>query len=63
MATQIQGVVAMGYIEGTDRCQSTYWSFEDMVAQDSLVRVIDRFIDFCDLEKLGFTRTQPAATG
>ena len=53
----------MGYIEGTDRCQSTYWSFEDMVAQDSLVRVIDRFIDFCDLEKLGFTRTQPAATG
>ena len=53
----------MGYIEGTDRGQSTYWSFEDMVAEDSLVRVIDRFIDFCDLEKLGFTRTQPAATG
>ena len=53
----------MGYIEGTDRGQSTYWSFEDMVADDSMVRVVDRFIDFCDLEKLGFARTQPAATG
>ena len=53
----------MGYIEGTDRGQSIYWSFEEMVAEDSLVRVIDRFIDFCDLEKLGFTRTQPATTG
>jgi transposase len=53
----------MGYIEGTSREQTSYWSFDDMVAEDSIVRVIDRFIDIQDLEALGFTRTQPAATG
>jgi len=40
-----------------------YWSFEDMVPEESMVRVIDRFIDICNLEQLGFTRTQPAETG
>ena len=53
----------MKYIEGTSREQSMYWSFEDMVAEESMVRVIDRFIDLCNLEQLGFTRTQPAETG
>jgi len=53
----------MGYIEGTNREQLTYWSLEDLVDDDSMVRVIDRFIDICDLEKLGFTRTQPSHTG
>jgi transposase len=56
-------VVAVGYIEGTSREQIAYWSLEDLVAEESMVRVIDRFVDCCDLEKLGFTRTQPAATG
>ncbi|MCL2766863.1 MAG: IS1182 family transposase [Peptococcaceae bacterium] len=53
----------MGYIEGTSRGQNVFWSFEDMVAEDSMVRVIDRFVDYCDLDKLGFTRTHPADTG
>ena len=56
-------MVAVGYIEGTSRDQNAYWSFEDMVAEDAMVRVIDRYIDRCDLEQLGFTRTQPAETG
>jgi transposase len=62
-ATKMQGAVAVGYIEGIDREQMTYWSLEDMVAEESLVRVIDRYIDTCDLDGLGFTRTEPAATG
>jgi len=36
---------------------------EDLIEEESLVRVIDRFIDICDLDKLGFTRTKPAQTG
>jgi len=50
-------------MEGTSRKQCAYWSLEDMVAEKSMVRVIDRFIDSCDLEQLGFTRTKPAETG
>ena len=53
----------MGFIDGTDREQISYWSYEDMVDEESMVRVIDRFIDRCDLEKLGFTRVQAASTG
>ena len=53
----------MGYIEGTSREQLAYWSLDDLVQEDSMVRVIDRFIDICNLEELGFTRTQPADTG
>jgi len=34
-----------------------------MVDEESIVRTIDKFIDMCDLNKLGFTRTRPAATG
>ena len=53
----------MGYIEVTDRRQLSYWSLEDMVSDESMVRVINRFIDIQELEHLGFTRTQPAVTG
>jgi transposase len=62
-ATETQGVVAVGYIAGMDRSQTSYWSLEEMVAEDSMARVIDRFVDICDLDELGFTRTQPAETG
>jgi transposase len=34
-----------------------------MVAEESMVRVIDRFIDRCDLDALGFTRIEAAETG
>ena len=53
----------MRYIEGANRNQSTYWALDDVVAEDSMVRVIDRFIDMQDMEALGFTRTKPAETG
>ena len=53
----------MGYIEGTDRDQTSYWSLEEMVAEESMVRVINKFVDICDLTELGFTRTEPAETG
>ena len=53
----------MGFIDGTNREQTSYWSFEDMVDEKSIVRVIDRYIDKSDLERLGFNRTQAATTG
>lgn len=53
----------MGYIEGTNREQSSLWALEDMVAAESMARVIDRFIEVLDLERLGFKRTTPASTG
>jgi len=53
----------MGTIRGQDRNQQTYWSLEDMIAEESMVRVIDRFVDSVDLRSLGFTRTQGATTG
>lgn len=53
----------MGYIEGSDRTQSTLWSLEDMVDPESMARVIDRYIEVLDLGQLGFTRTVPAEAG
>lgn len=53
----------MGYIEGTHRGQTTFWALEDMVDGQSMVRVIDRFIEVLDLRKLGFDRTEPKGTG
>jgi transposase len=41
----------------------TYWALEDLVEGESIVRVIDRYIETLDLAKLGFTRTKPAETG
>ena len=54
-----------GYIEGTDRAQTTLFPdrLEDWIGEDSLVRVIDLFVDEIDLLELGFGRTVPAATG
>jgi len=53
----------MGYITGTDRSQQTLWSMEDMIEEESMVRVIDRFVETRDLAALGFTRTKAAKTG
>jgi len=59
----MQGVVAVGFIDGTNREQTSYWSFEDMVDEKGIVRVIDRYIERSDLEKLGFNRVHAADTG
>ena len=53
----------MGFIDGTSREQTSYWSFEDMVDEESIVRVIDRYVDKCDLEQMEFTRVHAAETG
>lgn len=53
----------MGRIEGTDREQLQLMSYENFIGEEDIVRVIDRFVDVCDLEKLGFQKMQPAQTG
>lgn len=53
----------MGRIEGTDREQLQLISYESLIGEENIVRVIDRFLDVCDLEKLGFQKTIPAQTG
>jgi len=54
-----------GYIEGTDRGQTTLFPdrLEDWVGEDNPVRVIDLFVDEIDLAELGFGRAAPATTG
>ena len=52
-----------GYKAGIDRTQIGMYSLEDMVGQQAMVRVIDRFIDKQNLERLGFTKTTPSYTG
>lgn len=42
---------------GTNRLQTSFVSLEDMIAGDNPVRIIDAFVDRCDLRKLGFSNT------
>ncbi len=51
-------------IEGQDRGQATLLPecLDDYVAEDSLVRVVDVFVDELNLSGLGFEGAQPAAT-
>ena len=53
-----------GFIEGENRFQSTFFPerVDDYVEEDSVVRVIDVFIDRLDISGLGF-KTEPAETG
>lgn len=55
----------VGFIEGRDRTQSVLFPehLDDWIHEDSMVRVIDVFVDGLDLMKMGFARAQPAATG
>ena len=52
-----------GYKSGIDRRQIEMSSLEDKVQVESMARVIDLFIEVVDLEKLGFSKCKPAATG
>jgi transposase len=54
-----------GYIEGTDRGQTTLFPerLDDWIGEDNLVRVIDLFVDEIDLAEAGFGRMVPAPTG
>ena len=53
-----------GFIEGENRFQSTLLPerVDDYVEEDSVVRVVDYFIDRLDISGLGF-KTEPAYTG
>ena len=53
----------MRYIQGADREQQTYWSLEDMIDEESMVRIIDRYIETSDLKELGFKGVTPAEKG
>ena len=53
----------MGFVQGVNRGQIRMLALEDMVAEKAMVRVIDRFVEVMDLEKLGFEKTKPAPTG
>lgn len=53
----------MGVLEGTSRDQTGFWSLDELVGEESMVRVKDRFIDVTDLKALGFAHMEPAATG
>jgi transposase len=47
----------MAFIEGTDRFQSQFmdfFTFDNLIADDNYVRVIDAFVDSLDLKELGF---------
>ena len=54
-----------GYIEGTDRGQTTLFPdrLEDWIGEDNPVRVIDLFVDELDIAEIGFSRACPAQTG
>ena len=53
-----------GFIEGEDRNQATLFPerIDDYITEDSVVRVIDVFVDELDLSGLGF-KTMPEVTG
>jgi transposase len=54
-----------GFIEGVDRGQSVLFPdrLDDWIGEDSLVRVVDFFVEELDLQRLGFARSAPAGTG
>jgi transposase len=54
-----------GFVEGLGRGQATLFpaQLDDYVTDDNPVRAVDAFVDGLDLAKLGFTATEPLATG
>ncbi len=54
-----------GFIEGVDRGQSVLFPdrLDDWIGEDSLVRVVDFFVEELDLQRLGFARSAAARTG
>jgi transposase len=55
----------MSYIRGVPRTQSCLFppALEEAIAPDSMVRVIDAFVDLLDVRQLGFDKALPATTG
>lgn len=55
----------MSYIEGVAREQAVLFpeSLDEYIAEESVVRFLDAFVETLEMDKLGFERSQPAATG
>ncbi len=55
----------MSYIEGFDRKQGmvTLEFLDDYTEEDSIVRLIDEYVDHLDMERLGFKRAEPLIIG
>lgn len=53
------------FIEGEDRSQFTLLPecLDDFIGEDNPVRIVDIFVDEIDLQSLGFSGVDPAATG
>lgn len=53
----------MEHIIGQDRFQAFSTTLEERIAADNPVRVVDAFVEILPLEKMGFTKVKPQATG
>lgn len=53
----------MPYVKSMDRDQLMMTTLDMLVDQDSIVRVMDAFVDSLDLQKLGFHFAEPGVTG
>jgi len=53
-----------GFVEGVDRGQSVLFPdrLDDWIGEESLVRVVDLFVEDLDLQRLGFGCSTPART-
>ena len=49
--------------ENINRQQPLFLSFDEILPQDSMARVIDRFVSVCDLQQMGFHTIGSKATG
>ena len=56
-------VKKMPYIEAQDRNQIMMCSLDSMVDSESIVRIIDKFVDGLDLESMGFKKAEAAVEG
>lgn len=56
----------MAYIDGKlnrDQVSLAPMAFDQLIDENNPVRVFDAFVDYLDMEKLGFTHSKPAETG
>jgi len=49
--------------ENINRQQPLFLSFDEILSQDSMARVIDRFVSVCDLQQMGFQAIGSKETG
>ena len=57
------GSECMERTENINRQQPLFLSFDEILTQDSMARVIDRFVDVCNLQQMGFQAIGSKDTG